>query len=175
MAQKTSLFIATSLDGFIAGSDGNIQFLQDFHNSLEDYGYNTFMEDVETVLMGRYTYDQRCSMGHKTHSDKELYVITRSMQKPELGKTFFSGRVENLVTELRQSTEGKVFIDGGARLINSLLSFRLIDEIYLNILPILLGEGIRLFRENRPKQHFMLMKSEAFENGLIQLHYQLKE
>lgn len=123
--------------------------------------------------MGRRTYDQLRAMGHEPHPDKELYVITRSMRKPEQGKNFYSGSVESLVHELKLSTNGKIFIDGGAILINSLLSYRLIDEVYLNFLPILLGEGIRLFKENRPKQHFKQRNAQTFENGLIQIHYQL--
>jgi dihydrofolate reductase len=66
-----------------------------------------------------------------------------------------------------------ILIDGGARVINSLLSFRLIDELIISTIPILLGDGIRLFREGRPEQKLEVLSSNSFETGLVQNHYKV--
>lgn len=173
--RKAIVFIAASLDGFIAGPGDNLQFLSAVEHPDQDYGYHKLIESIDTVIMGRKTFDAVRSLGHThPHPEKELYVITQSMRKPESGIHFYSGAINGLVEELKDMEGGKnILIDGGARVINSLLSFRLIDELIISTIPILLGDGIRLFREGRPEQKLELLSSNSFETGLVQNHYKV--
>ena len=106
------------------------------------------MEKVDTVVMGRRTYDKVMSMGIPfPHADRSCYVITRT-PRAAIGRTIFhTGDPAALIRELRAKPGGIIFVDGGAQVVNRLLQERLIDGITLSIIPVLLGDGIRLFSE----------------------------
>jgi len=166
------LYIAVSVDGFIADSDGGLDFLSMVETEGEDYGYGAFMDQIDTVIMGRKTYDKILSMGvANPHADKTLYVLSRSMSDKE-GVHRFEGPVADLVSNLK-ATEGKsIFCDGGADTIQQLLKENLMDTIILSIIPVLLGEGIRLFDGNYPSSRLQLIKTQSFSSGLVQLEYE---
>ncbi len=174
MSRKTIVFIAASLDGFIAGPDDNLTFLDLVAKEGEDYGYADFMRNVDTVMVGRKTYDWVMKqVAEFPHADIESYVITRT-EKPALGKTaFYTGNPVTLVKELVQKEGKNIFIDGGAELVNSLLKEKLVDEIYLSVIPVILGDGIRLFHTGNPMQVSTLVSAKQFSTGLVQLHYVL--
>jgi dihydrofolate reductase len=174
MSRKTIVFIAASLDGFIAGPDDNLSFLDLVAKEGEDYGYAAFMQMVDTVILGRKTYDWVMKQVPVfPHADLESYVITRT-EKPALGKTvFYTGEPAALVKELAQKEGKNIFIDGGAELVNSLLKEKLVDEIYLSLIPIILGDGVRLFHTGNPIQVSTLVSAKQFGTGLVQLHYVL--
>lgn len=107
------------------------------------------------------------------HADRESYVITRTA-KPAQGKTvFYTGNPVTLVKELAQKEGKNIFIDGGAELINSLLKAQQVDEIYLSVIPVILGDGVRLFHTGNPMQVSKLVSTKQFSTGLVQLHYVL--
>lgn len=174
MSRKIIVFIAASLDGFIAGPDDNLSFLDLVAKEGEDYGYATFMSAVDTVILGRKTYDWVMKQVPVfPHADLENYVITRT-EKPALGKTvFYTGDPAALVKELAQKEGKNIFIDGGAELVNSLLKEKLVDEIYLSLIPVVLGDGVRLFHTGNPMQVSTLVSAKQFSTGLVQLHYVL--
>lgn len=174
MSRKTIVFIAASLDGFIAGPNDNLSFLDQVAKEGEDYGYAAFMQDVDTVIIGRKTYDWVMKQVPVfPHADRESYVITRTA-KPTHGKTvFYTGNPINLVKELAQKEGKNIFIDGGAELVNSLLKAQQVDEIYLSIIPVILGDGVRLFHTGNPMQVSKLVSAKQFSTGLVQLHYVL--
>lgn len=176
MHRKVQLFIATSLDGFIAGPDGDMSFLSLVQKEGEDYGYADFIRDVDTVITGRKTYDWvMTQVPEFPHADKETYIITRT-EKPSTGKTiFYSGNLKELVTDLKNRTGKNIFVDGGAEIVNQLLKDNLIDEIYISILPVILGGGVRLFHEGNPNFHLKLTETKQFDTGLVQLHYCISE
>jgi dihydrofolate reductase len=172
MNRKLCLFIAMSLDGFIAKPDGDIGFLNQVELEGEDYGYSEFIDTVDTVILGRKTYDKIRSMGVESpYGDRQVFVITRSA-RPDSGKIiFFSGKLADLVLSLKNQSGKNIYCDGGAETINHLLQESLIDEIIVSVIPILLGEGIRLFGQDFPEQKLQLVHSKSFEKGLVQLHY----
>lgn len=174
-ARPTHLFIAVSLDGFIADANDDLSFLGKVEAPGEDYGYTAFMENVDTVVMGRRTYDKVMSMGVPfPHADRPCYVITRTPREP-IGQTFFhTGDPAALIRELRNKPGGIVFVDGGALVVNRLLQERLIDGITLSIIPVLLGDGIRLFSEGGLMQDLELLDHRAYPSGLVQLRYRIK-
>lgn len=174
MSRKIIVFIAASLDGFIAGPDDNLSFLDLVAKEGEDYGYAAFMSGVDTVILGRKTYDWVMKQVPVfPHAEMESYVITRT-EKPTQGKTvFYTGNPVTLVKELAQKEGKNIFIDGGAELVNTLLKTKQVDEIYLSVIPVMLGDGVRLFHTGNPMQVSKLVSAKQFSTGLVQLHYVL--
>jgi len=170
--RKVILYIATSLDGYIATENDNLDFLSMVEKEGEDYGYATFMDTVDTVIVGRRTYDKVLSMGYDfPHANKNAYIITRT-PRPAIGSVqFYTDDLATLVNNLK-SQEGKnIFCDGGAEIVHELLKNNLIDEFKISIIPILLGSGIRLFKDGRPELKLELIATKQFDTGLTQLHY----
>jgi len=170
--RKVILYIAMSFDGYIAKRDGDLSFLSIVEKEGENYGYTDFVKTVDTVIVGRKTYDKILSMGYAfPHSDKDTYIITRT-SRPSVGSVkFYTGSLNDLVARLK-STDGKhIFVDGGAEIVNELLKDNLIDEFYISVIPVLLGDGISLFKSGRPVIGLKLISSKSFEKGLVQLHY----
>jgi dihydrofolate reductase len=169
------LFIATSLDGYIAKPGDDLSFLSAVQKEGEDYGYGDFIATVDTVIMGRKTYDWVTThVPEFPHAEKETYVLTRTPMPPAGNIHFFGGNLQSLVTGLRNKPGKNIFIDGGADVVNELLKGALIDEFYIAIIPVLLGEGVRLFRDGRPEQTLELLELKPFETGLVLLHYKNK-
>ena len=174
-ARKLIVYIAASLDGFIAKPNDDLHFLSLVEKEGEDYGYGEFISTVDTVIIGRKTYDWvMAQVPEFPHADKTTYVITRTA-KPAVGKTeFYTGRLDELVKELKAGKGKNIFCDGGAEVVNALLQHGLIDEIILSIIPVLLGEGTRLFKDKVPEQEMTLLSARAHDTGLVQLHYRKK-
>lgn len=172
MERKVILYIAMSLDGYIAKKDDDLGFLSMVEKEGEDYGYNDFVSTVDAVIVGRKTYDKVLSMGFDfPHSNKDAYIITRTARDPIGSVKFYTGSLPALVAELKAQKGKHIFVDGGAEIVHELLKENLIDEFYISIIPILLGDGISLFKDERPELKLKLMSVKQFETGLVQLHY----
>ncbi len=176
MERKVILYIAMSLDGYIAKPDDDLSWLSMVQTEGEDYGYAKFVADVDAAIVGRRTYDKVLSMGYAfPHHDKDCYIITRS-EKPSVGNVkFYTGDLKTLVTELKSKPGKNIYCDGGAEIVQLLMRYNLIDEFIISIIPIFLGDGIRLFKSGRPETYLQLLRSESFQSGLVQLHYQQKD
>lgn len=170
--RKLILYIAMSLDGYIATKEGSLDFLSMAEKKGEDYGYARFISTIDTVILGRKTYDKVLSMGFDyPHADKESYVITRR-QRPGTEKLhFYSGDLKELVSQLKIREGKNIFCDGGAEIVHLLMKDDLIDEYIISIIPVFLGSGIALFKDGRPERKLTLVSSPAFDTGLVQLHY----
>lgn len=172
MNRKVVLYIATSLDGYIATKDGDLNFLSSVEKEGEDYGYYDFVKSVDAVIVGRKTYEKVLSMGFDfPHTDKKAYIITRT-PRPSIGSVqFYTGKLKSLVEELK-SKEGKnIYCDGGAEIVNELMKHDLIDEYIISVIPVFLGDGIRLFKDGRSEQKLELLSAKSFDKGLVQLYY----
>ncbi len=163
-----------SLDGYIATTHDSIDFLSTVEKEGEDYGYQKFLKRVDTIIMGRKTYTKICTLVPVfPHEDKDTFIITRTA-KPAMGKLrFYTGNLKELIDSLKNKLTKDIFVDGGAELVNELLKDNLIDEFYISIIPILLGDGIPLFQHFRPESRLKLINSCSFEKGLVQLHYEV--
>lgn len=170
--RKLVLYIAMSLDGVIAKPGDDLSFLLIVHKEGEDYGYTEFLDTVDTVIIGRKTFDWVMKqVGEFPHSDLDTYVVTRS-EKASFGNiSFYTGKLKDLVSRLKNEPGKDIFCDGGAELVNELLKERLIDEMIISIIPIAVGDGTRLFGEGRPEQKLELISVRQFDTGLVQLHY----
>ncbi len=172
MERKVILYIAMSLDGYIAKPGDDLSFLTIVEQPGEDYGYTSFIRDVDTVILGRKTYDWVMNQVPEfPHADKEVFVVTWQT-RPSLGTTtFYNGDLSDLIHRLKQKKGKTIFIDGGAGLVNALMKHKLIDEFILSIIPIFLGNGIALFKPGYPEQNLKLVRSTSFPSGLVQVHY----
>lgn len=175
MNRKLCLFIAMSLDGYIAKPDGDISFLDEMNQEGEDYGYTAYIETIDIVILGRKTYDKILSMGNESfYGERKVYVVTRN-PRPDSGQTsFYSGNLKDLVLSLKSQPGKNIYCDGGAEIIQQLLLDELIDELTVSIIPVMLGNGIRLFDRTYPEQKLTLLESKSFPIGLSQLHYAIK-
>lgn len=172
MKRKLILYIATSLDGYIAKPNDDLDFLSIVEQEGQDYGYAEFIKTVDTVIVGRKTYDKVLSMGFDfPHSDKESYIITRTA-RPDIGPVkFYTGDLKTLVERLKSESGKTIFCDGGAEIVNELLKHDLFDEFIISVIPIFVGSGTRLFKDGRPEQKLELISVKSFEKGLTQLHF----
>jgi dihydrofolate reductase len=174
MERKVVLYIAMSLDGYIATKENSIDFLSMVEQQGEDYDYAEFVKTVDTVIIGRKTYDKVLAMGFEyPHVDKDVYIVTRK-ERPAIGNfKFYTGDMAQLVNELKAQSGKNIYCDGGSEVANELMKNNLIDELIVSIIPVLLGDGIKLFNDGRPEKELILVSSKQFESGLVQLHYKV--
>jgi dihydrofolate reductase len=170
---KVHVYIAMSLDGFIAGPNESLDFLNPMQLPDTDYGYADFMAKIDTVIMGRKTYDKLLSFGGEFPFAAQKCVVWS--RRPRLSETlvqWHQGPLNDLLKELEQSGSQLIYADGG-QLITALLKLHKIDELIISVIPILLGAGTPLFGSLDRHISLHLLKQEAFSSGLVQLHYQV--
>lgn len=172
--RKLILYITMSLDGYIAKPNDDLSFLELVACEGEDYGYADLLNTVDTVIMGRKTYDWvMTQVPEFPHADMKSYIITRTPRAPIGNTEFYTGNIAELITALKAKSGKHIFVDGGAQLVNTLLKDKLINELIISTIPILLGQGIRLFQEGFPEQNLKLISSKQFDSGLLQMHYEI--
>ncbi len=164
-------YIAMSLDGYIAGPGDDISFLSMVEKEGEDYGYADFMKTVDTIFLGRRTYDKVKETGFGYPGDKEVYIISHDTGFGDKALKYYSGPLKSLISDLRNRQGRNIYCDGGSEVLNQLLQDDLIDEFFISVIPVILGDGIRLFRDGHPALNLQLVSAREFDTGLVQLHY----
>jgi len=164
---KVLVYIASSLDGYIARENGEIDWLPETTES----GYDAFYKSVDTVIMGKTTYDQVLTFGEYPYKDKKSFVFTSSTQNKDENIEFVSD-VEKFVKDGFPGAGENIWLVGGAQIIASFLNQGAIDEIIISVIPILLGKGIPLFKniENETKLEFV--KTVKYDQ-LVDLYYKV--
>ncbi|MEO0841503.1 MAG: dihydrofolate reductase family protein [Cyanobacteria bacterium J06643_5] len=168
------VYIATSLDGFIATKDGNIDWLYEIPNPTDsDYGYAEFMSGIDAIVMGRNTFEKVLSFDEWVY-DKPVFILSNSLTViPENiadKAKIVSGEIKNLVKKLNSQGYNNLYIDGG-QTIQSFLKEDLIDEIIITIFPVILGDGFPLFDKLYKKLNFKHHKTEIYHQSLVKSHY----
>ena len=174
---KTSVYIATSLDGFIARTDGALDWLPagDAEEGGEDYGYAAFMDSVDILVMGRCTYQQVLTFGDWPYGDTPVVVLSRrTLEVPAV----LAATVEvmacppvELIERLAQRGAKHLYIDGG-QTIQGFLRAGLIQQLIITRVPILIGSGIPLFGALLHDIRWRHMATQTFANGLVQSRYE---
>lgn len=173
--RKLVIFIACSVDGYIAKTNDDLSFLSIVEKEGEDYGYSEFIKTIDTIILGKNTYNWVTKNVPGHYADKRTIVITHEEKQPEGNVSFYSGSLPALVNQLRQEPGKNIFCDGGANIIKQLMQEDLIDEYTISLIPVLLGEGTRLFADGRPEQSVQLESVKSFDTGLVQLFYKRKK
>lgn len=175
---RIKLYIAASLDGFIARKDGSIDWLAEYENSSEtDYGYSEFYASIGTVLMGRKTYEQALGFGEWPYGEKKSYVFTRQKEpmRRENNVEFVSGDIGKFMRQLRENTEKDIWLVGGSQLIKTFFEENLVQDMIVFVVPIILGSGIPLFDHIGREIKLRTERVERYENGLVSVEYKIEE
>jgi len=169
------LYIATTIDGFIARENGSLDWLFALPNPGKlDYGYNEFFKGIDRVVMGRSTYEEILGFGVDwPYADCKSFVFTSDKSYEVKTKN------TEVLHEINSESIGKIrtgsalgtWVVGGGKLISAFLEMQLIDEMILSVIPVILGKGIRLF-PNKPREtRFELKNAEVFQTGVVNLWY----
>lgn len=172
--RKLILYISMSLDGFLATENDDLSWLSIVEKEGEDYGYAEFNETVDTYIVGRKTYEVvlKLTGGVFPHvKQHKCYVITRQKRESENGVIFYDGNIDDLITKLKEENGKNIYCDGGGQVVKLLMEKNLIDEYRISVIPIILGDGKRLFIGKTPMINLQMLSSKQYESGLVQLHY----
>jgi len=178
METKNTVFIAQSLDGYIADKNGGLEWLETIPNpERKDMGYLPFMERIDAIVMGRSTYEVVRNFGIPWPYTKPVFVLSHtigSLPAELKGKVeLLKGEVTEVLQSIRSKGYARLYIDGGVT-IHNFLKEDLIDELIISRIPILLGGGIPLFKDFPNELVFKHIKSELFLNEIVQDHYERK-
>ena len=168
--RKVVLGLGISLDGYIARPDGAVDFLF----MPKDYSMGPFFATIDTMIMGRKTYDVSLKMGGGGFGDSKMksYVFSHSQPPGERGGvTFVNEPLKSFLEKLRNRPGKNIWLMGGGELARDFLKDDLVDELYIGIVPVLIGEGIPLFPSGFPQREFTLLENKTFSKGLIALKY----
>ncbi len=172
--RKVILYIALSADGYIAGPGDDLSFLKLAEAEGEDYGYAAFRSHVDTVILGRRTFDWVVrEVGEFPEKERQVYVLTRTPRASDGNVHFYAGDIAALVESLRSSPGLDIHLDGGGQVISEFLARGLVDELILFVIPILLGGGTRLFQASYPSSRLLLDSAQPYPTGVIRLDYRL--
>jgi dihydrofolate reductase len=166
--RKIKLFIASSLDGHIAKEDGSVDWLPE----NVDSGYGSFYSSIDTILMGKKTYEQILTFGKYPYKDKTSYVFTRNTNKQKDENVEFTSDVEEFVEKLISSSGKDIWLVGGSDIASTFLNHKLVDELILSVIPVVLGKGIPLFNNIKEEIKLELTKTTEYAE-LIELHYKV--
>ena len=176
--RKLTLYIAASLDGYIARTDGGIDWLENKVYAIEgeDYGYSDFMQTIDTTLMGHSTYKVVLNMDMLfPYSDKTNYVFSHSEHPNAEHVQFVPRNATGFVKQLKQEPGKDIWLIGGSQLNTLLLNAGLIDEIILTYIPIVLGKGIPLFAPGASEKMLKVTDTKNYKNGFVQLTLQSRQ
>lgn len=170
--RKIKLYIANSLDNYIAREDGDVSWLL----TDLDYGWEEFYGSVDTVLMGRKSHEKAVALGMTHYGGKKNYVFSRSVMESEIEELeYISSDFKEFAENLKTQEGSDIWLVGGGNLIKQFLSHRLVDEIVLFVHPILLGKGIPLFLPFEEEIDLKLIETKTFNNGIVKLAYTQKQ
>jgi dihydrofolate reductase len=173
--RKLILFIAASLDGFIATKNDSLDWLFKVEGE-GDNGYSEFYETVDTILMGRRTYDwiMKHETGDFPYRNKECFVFSRSENEDNKNVKFVNDDIVDFTNKLKNEDGKNIWIVGGGELLHSFFKGKLVDEFILTIAPTLIGKGIPLFKEDNYHLELSLKSIRRF-NQFVELHYEVQK
>ena len=174
--RKVIVHIGTSADGYIARPDGDLEWLTSRPAPKGFYGMNEFMQTVDTKLLGRKTYDASLQMGAKFDS-KDRYIVFSHQPRPVEAPSsveFVGGSIAAFVSHIKEQPGKNIWLMGGGELIGSFLDAQAIDEFVISVAPVFIGDGIPLIARRNRHVPLDLLSIERFEDGVVQMRYQVK-
>lgn len=175
-----TLHMVSSVDGFIAKTDGDIAWMHSKDHYPEgkvltqDY-IEKFLESIDCYIMGSKTFEHTLKFGWP-YGEKPVFVLTsRPLESEKKTVRFYSGDLRSLVKSKLQSEYKNVWVVGGSKLAKSFLKANLIDDIVITYVPILLGEGVLFFDYIKSEKELHLKDVTAFNDGMVELTYAIKK
>jgi dihydrofolate reductase len=174
--RKIIVHIATSADGYIARPDGDIEWLTSRPAPKGFYGIEAFMRTIDTEIFGRKTYEAALRLGGRFDTKSRHVVFSRNAPPADAPPSveFVSGPVGPFVSGLRETPGKDVWLMGGGELIASFLDAQAIDEFVISVVPVFIGDGIPLIARRHRQTLLDLRSVERFDDGLVQLHYDVR-
>ncbi|HOV36362.1 MAG TPA: dihydrofolate reductase family protein [Dysgonamonadaceae bacterium] len=173
--KKIILYIAASIDGYIADTAGTVEWLEDFPITKEmNYGYDDFIASVDTVIMGGSTYREILNMDMIwPYKAQKTYVVTRGWtEKAGIENVeFITDNVIDRIKQLRNNDEKDIFLVGGGKLVAMLLAEGLVDEMQIAYIPVILGKGIPLFPGQPKESKWELTGNTSYSSGILKVDY----
>lgn len=173
---KISIYIATSIDGYIARADGSLDWLDRVGGFEEDYGFKKFVNSIDAVIMGRKTYEVAATAHgtpHWPYQGKKMIVLSTTLQTVVPEAQLYTGDLITLINQLHAEGIRHIWVDGGVT-ISQFLRLNKVDEMILSLIPLLLGAGFPLFDIGK-EIPCRLISSQSYPSGLVQLHYALSQ
>ncbi|ONI43136.1 hypothetical protein AN640_06625 [Candidatus Epulonipiscium fishelsonii] len=173
--KKVIVYVAMSLDGYIADKGGEVTFLRGDGTDPENMGsYSDFYDNIGEVIMGYTTYNQivtELAPDSYPYAGKKSYIFTTKNLENKQDIIFTSKSIKDVINELKASgTDGDIWINGGASVISTVLKQGLADELIVSVIPTILGDGIKLFQDIENEIRLTLVSNETF-NGIVELKY----
>lgn len=172
--REVVLYIAISLDGFIADKNGQVSFLQgDGSDPMHEGSYQTFLSSIDTIVMGYRTYDQivnELSPNQWPYEGLKSYVVTHRNIEHQEQIEIYHGSMQELINRLKKEEGKHIWICGGANLVKQLMDMDLIDIYHITVIPALIGQGIKLFQSTDINQRLKLISSTSYK-GMVDLVY----
>ena len=166
-----SVFLALSLDGFIAGSDGDLSWLDPYAtDSALETGYERLIHDIDTLLMGRNTYEKVLSFDFWPYPGKQVVVLTHRPMSSRYGEIAQAGPLHEVLERLGEQGARHVYLDGG-QVVRQGLAEGLVDELTLSWVPVILGDGIGLFNGLQNRSAWEVSEVRRLPSGLAQTTY----
>jgi dihydrofolate reductase len=169
---KVSIYIASSIDGYIARTDGNLDWLHYGHTGNEDYGFKKFTTSIDAVVMGRNTYEVVAGFDQWAYKDKRVIVLSNTLTEVRKEAELFSGQLTELLVKLHAENIKHIWVDGGIT-VSRFLEAGLVDDITVSIIAMVLGSGIPLFSVMNQEHKCHLVSTQSYPSGLVQLKYEV--
>ncbi len=170
---KVILYIAASLDGYIARKDDSLDWLPPIPESGEDFGYKEFMSGIGITLMGNKTYQIIKGFGDPIYPEMTNYVFSRTAHEAEPNIVWINEHPVDFVRGLKEKDSKDIWLIGGGEIIKTLYEAELIDELILTQIPVLLGDGIPLWPASNREAKLTVMEVKDYGDGLVQLRFKL--
>ena len=170
---KVILYIAMSLDGYIATKDGGVGWLDPFNGTGDDYGFNKLVDSIDVNIQGANTYKQVLGFDVDYPYKSKSFVVTRQKLDVPSGANveFFSGELSKLVVKAKEEAKKDIWLIGGGNLAQQFIKQNLVDEMIISLMPVLIGEGIQLFGDTGTPKSLELVEVEKFKAGVLNLRY----
>lgn len=157
------LQLAQTLDGYIARKNGSVDFLDDINSSFTKV-FNKFVKNIDTIIMGRGTYEKMLDFGEIPFKDKKIYVLTsKDLYSNQENIVFTNKNIKFLI----KTENNNIWLFGGSRVIQSFINLDLIDELQLYIVPKIIGDGIPLFLKNKGLCNLKLVSHEQYNSDIL--------
>lgn len=168
---KISIYIAASIDGFIARLDGSLDWLDRVGGFNEDYGLQDLLKSIDALIIGRKTYEVASTV-EDPYPGKRVIVLSRTLQSVKEGMEIYRNDLSDLLAQLHKDGIQHIWVDGGTTL-SQFLSADQVDMLTVSIIPVILGSGIPLFQSISKELSCRLLSSQSYSSGLVQLKYEL--